>query len=90
MCQFKGQLLKLQHFIAVPIQKYAHGPWDCAAGSVLRNWMFGGMENRNRGDQGLHFNKETGTFFPLLICQRGEVGKRFWQDFLFHTIMKRK
>lgn len=90
MCLLKGQLLKLQHFIAVPSQKYARGPWDQAAVSMLTNWVFGEMENRNRGDQGLYSNKETGFYFSLLRWQRGEVGERLWQDFLFHTIMKRQ
>lgn len=90
MCLFKGQLLKLQHFIAVPNQKYARGPWGHAAVSILMNWMFAEMENRNRGDQGLYFNKGTDFFFSILMWQRGEVRKKFWQDFLFHTIMKRK
>lgn len=63
MCPFKGNLLKLQHFIAVSSQEYACGHWDHVTLSLLMNCMFVKMEYRNRGNQVIHFNKETAFFF---------------------------
>lgn len=89
MCPLKGRLLKPQHIIVVSSQEYACGHWDHVTLSLLMNCMFVKMENSNRGNQGIYFNKETGFFF-LLIWQGGEGREEILTRFsLFHRIVKR-
>lgn len=76
MCPLEGRLLRLQHFIVVSSQECACEHWDRVTVPLLMNCMIVKMANRNRGNQGTYFNKETGFFF-VLIWQGGEEGKRF-------------
>lgn len=77
MCPLKGRLLKPPHFIAVSRQEYACGHWDHVTLSFLMNCTFLKMENSNRGNQALYFNKETGFFFPPDLTGRGGKGRDF-------------
>lgn len=63
--------------MVVSSQENTCGHWDRVTVSLLRNCMFVRMENRNRGNQGIYFNEETGFFFNADLVGRGGKGRDF-------------